>query len=65
VNGNHTDSEQLGEQMEPLDAARTRLMTADANLAEIKEQELRDQYLERAKVESTAFEISRALRDNS
>jgi hypothetical protein len=40
-------------------------MTADANLAEIKEQELRDQYLERAKVESTAFEISRALRDNS
>lgn len=49
---------------EDLDEARTRLMTADANLAEIKLSDLRGKYLERAKVDSTAFEISRALRDN-
>lgn len=49
---------------ESLDSARTRLMTADANLAEIKLSDLRGKYLERTKVDSTAFEIARALRDS-
>lgn len=59
-----SDSEQPGDTTETHHEARTRLTIAEANLAEIKEQELRGQYLERAKVESTAFEISRTLRDS-
>lgn len=49
--------------VESLDEARTRLMIADADLAELKRAEATGKFLKKAEVNSTAFEIARALRD--
>lgn len=49
--------------LEDLDEARTRLMIADANMAEMKEAEMQGRLRKKAEVDSKAFEVARALRD--
>jgi hypothetical protein len=55
------DAELAG--IEDLDEARTRLMIADANMAEMKEAEMQGKLRKKAEVDSKAFEVARALRD--
>ena len=43
--------------------ARTRLMIADANIAEMKEAEMDGKLRKKIEVDSKAFEVARALRD--
>lgn len=49
--------------LEDLDEARTRLMIADANMAEMKEAEMQGRLRKKIEVDSKAFEVARALRD--
>lgn len=49
--------------LEDLDEARTRLMIADANMAEMKEAEMLGKLRKKSEVDSKAFEVARALRD--
>lgn len=49
--------------LEDLDEARTRLMIADANMAEMKEAEMQGKLRKKIEVDSKAFEVARALRD--
>ncbi len=49
--------------LEDLDLARTRLMIADANMAEMKEAEMQGKLRKKVEVDSKAFEVARALRD--
>ena len=49
--------------LEDLDEARTRLMSADANMAEMKEAEMQGRLRKKIEVDSKAFEVARALRD--
>ena len=49
--------------LEDLDQARTRLMISDANMAEMKEDEMQGKLRKKSEVDSKAFEIARALRD--
>lgn len=49
--------------LEDLDEARTRLMIADANMAEMKEAEMQGKLRKKAEVDGKAFEVARALRD--
>ena len=51
------------EDLEALDVARTRLMIADANIAEMKEAEMDGKLRKKIEVDSKAFEVARALRD--
>lgn len=45
------------------DEARTRREIAEASTAEMKEAEMRGQFLKKAEVDAAVFEISRAMRD--
>lgn len=49
--------------LEDLDEARTRLMIADANMAEMKEAEMQGRLRKTAEVDAKAYEVARALRD--
>lgn len=49
--------------LEDLDLARTRLMIADANMAEMKEAEMQGKLRKKSEVDGKAFEVARALRD--
>lgn len=49
--------------LEDLDEARTRLMIADANMAEMKEAEMQGRLRKKIEVDSKAFEVARAMRD--
>ena len=49
--------------LEDLDEARTRLMIADANMAEMKEAEMQGRLRKKSEVDAKAFEVARALRD--
>lgn len=48
---------------EGLDSARTRLMVADADIAEIKAAELAGKYVDKSAVERAVYEAARGLRD--
>ena len=48
---------------EGLDSARTRLMVADADIAEIKAAELAGRYVDKSVVERAVYEAARGLRD--
>lgn len=62
---NRENDRELGSMavLEDLDEARTRLMIADANMAEMKEAEMQGKLRKKAEVDSKAFEVARALRD--
>lgn len=52
-----------GDECEGLDSARTRLMVADADIAEIKAAELAGRYVDKSVVERAVYEAARGLRD--
>ena len=51
------------DECEGLDSARTRLMVADADIAEIKAAELAGKYVDKSAVERAVYEATRGLRD--
>lgn len=52
-----------GGECEGLDSARTRLMVADADIAEIKAAELAGKYVDKSAVDRAVYEAARGLRD--